>query len=75
MHFPIPLLLSANNLCKQFGLRSSWTERKVSSGSQLFDTLMVIPERIFEKVNFEKKSANNKKSQKNSQYAKTQLSG
>ena len=40
------ILSSADNLCKQFGPRS---------GFKRFDTDSV-PERIFEKVNFEKKS-------------------
>ena len=44
-------LLSADNLCKQFGPKSV---------SKLFDTLIVFLKELFEKVNFEKKSADDK---------------
>ena len=43
-------LLSADNLCKQFGPRSGQTKRQASSGSKLFDTLMVFLEDCFEKL-------------------------
>ena len=51
---------SADNLGKQFGLRSGPT----NPGSKLFDILMVFLKEFFQKVNFEKKSADNKKAWK-----------
>ena len=47
-------VLSADNLCKQFGPRSGQTERLARYGSNLFDTQMVFQKEFFEKVNFEK---------------------
>ena len=47
-------LSSADNLCKQFGLRSEWTECHSWSGSKPFDTLIVLLKECFEKDNFEK---------------------
>ena len=60
------LVSSADNLCKQFGPRPGPTSCRARPGSKLFDTLMVLktlsgPERILEKVDFEKKSADDKK--------------
>ena len=37
----LPLVPSADNLCKQFGLRSGLTKRGVCSEYKLFDSLMV----------------------------------
>ena len=42
----------ADNLCKQFETRS---------GSKLFDTMVVFMKEFFEKVDFEKKSEDDKK--------------
>ena len=36
------VVLSADNLCKQFGLRSGQTKCRAWSGSKLFDILMVL---------------------------------
>ena len=47
-------MVSADNLCKQFGPRSGPTKCRVLSGSKLFDTLMVFLIEFFEKVDFEK---------------------
>ena len=47
-------LLSADNLCKQFGPRSGLTFCWSWSGSKLFDTLIVFKKYFFENVNFEK---------------------
>ena len=44
---------AAANLCNQFGPRSGLTECPSSSGSKLFDFL-IVPEKYFEKDNFEK---------------------
>ena len=52
------LLLSAHNLCEQFGPRSGPTE------SKLFDTLLTFLKELFEKVKFEKKSADDNKNMK-----------
>ena len=46
------LVVSADNLCKQFGSRS---------GSKLFDTLMVFLKEFFEKADFEKYQQTKKK--------------
>ena len=55
------LLLSADNLCKQFGPRSGLTKRRAWSGSKLFDTLMVfLKDFPFEKVNLKKKKKKKK---------------
>ena len=51
------LVLSAHNLCKQVGPRSGRAE----SGSNLFDTQVVFQKYFFEKVDFERKSADYKK--------------
>ena len=45
---------SAGNLGKQFGPRSGPTNHLASSGSKLFDILMVFLNEFFQKVNFEK---------------------
>ena len=44
-------------LCKQFGPRSGPTELRSWSGSKPFDTLIEFLKEFFEKVNFEKKVA------------------
>ena len=49
------LVSSAGNLGKLFGSRSGATKCLVSSGSKLFDTLMVFLKYFFKKVDFEKK--------------------
>ena len=54
--------LSADYLYKQFGPRSGPTECQSWSGSKRFDTLIVFLKQFFEKVNFEKKSADDKNS-------------
>ena len=56
---------SADNLGKQFGPRSGPTKCQALSGSKLFDTLMVFLKEFFKKVDFEKKSADNKKKHEN----------
>ena len=56
-------LLSADNLCKQFGPRSGPTK--------LLDTLMVFLKDFFEKVDFKEKSADDKKACKITQHAKS----
>ena len=55
---------SADNLGKQFGPRSGPTNRRAWSGSKLFDILMVFLKEFFQKNNFEKKSADDKKAWK-----------
>ena len=45
---------STDNFCKQFGPRSGLTKRQAWSGSKLFDTLVVIHERICSKIDFKK---------------------
>ena len=45
---------STDNLCKQFEPRSGPTKGQVTSGSKLFDTLMIFLKVFFEKVDFEK---------------------
>ena len=57
-------MASADNLCKQFVSRSGLTNCRARSGSKQFDTLMVSLKEFFEKVNFEKKSADDKKAEK-----------
>ena len=47
---------SADNVGKQFGLRSGPTIRQARAGSKLFDILMVFLKDFFQKVNFEKNS-------------------
>ena len=51
---------SADDLCKQFGPRSGPTKRRARSVSKLFDNLIVFLKEFFEKVDFEKKSADDK---------------
>ena len=53
-----------DKLCKQFGPRSGPTKRRAWSGSKLIDTQLVFLKEFFEKVDFEKKSADNKKHEK-----------
>ena len=48
------LLSSANNICKQLEPRQGSTFYRASSGYKLYDTLIVLLEEFFEKVNFEK---------------------
>ena len=58
-----PLVPSADNICKQFGLSSSPTESRACSKSKLFDTLMVtlFLKEFIEKVDFKKISRLQKK--------------
>ena len=63
------LVSSAENLCKQFVPRPGPTKCPACSGSKLFDTRMVFPKEYFEKVDFDKNSADDKKSWKISQHA------
>ena len=60
------LVPSADNFCKQFGPRSDPTKRRAWSWFNLCDTDHAdgIPERIFRKVDFEEKSAEDKKNMK-----------
>ena len=59
------LLVSfADNFCKQFGPRLGLTKRWPLPGSNLFDTQMVFLKEFFEKVDFEKKTADDKKHEK-----------
>ena len=60
---------SADNFGKQFGPRSGPTNRRAWSGSKLFDILIVFLKEFFWKINFEKKSADDKKAWKITQYA------
>ena len=55
---------SAGNLCKQIGPRSGPTFCRARSGSKVFDTQMVFLKEFFVKVNFEKKSADDKMHEK-----------
>ena len=55
------LKLSADHLCKQFGPRSGPKKCRACSGPKIFDTQMVLLKEFFEKVNFEKKSADDKR--------------
>ena len=55
------LVPSADNLCKQFKPRSGPIKRPARSGSKLFDSLIVFLKEFLEKVDFEKKSADDKK--------------
>ena len=55
------LVLSADNLCNQFETRSGSTKCRAWSGSNPFDTQMVFLKEFFQKVDFEKKSAEDKK--------------
>ena len=63
------MVISADNIGKQFGPRSGPMNCQAWSGSKLFDILMVFLKEIFQKVNFEKKSADDKKAWKITQYA------
>ena len=54
------LVSSAENFCKQFGPRSGLTNCRAWSGPKLFLTLIVFRKLFFEKVDFEKKSADDK---------------
>ena len=62
-------MTSADNFGKQFGPRSGPTNRRAWSGSKLFDILMVFLKEFFQKVNFEKKTADDKKAWKITQNA------
>ena len=62
---------SADNFCKQFGSRSGPTKCLAWFASILFDTQMVFQKEFFEKFDFEKKSADDKKARKISQGAKS----
>ena len=64
------LVLSADNLCKQFEPRSGPTKCRARSGSKLFDTLIVFLKEFFEKNHFEKKSVDDKSTSKITQHAK-----
>ena len=59
-----PLVSSADNFYKLFGPKSGPTKHQAWSGSKLFDTLMVFLKEFFEKVDFEKNSADDKKHEK-----------
>ena len=52
--------LSADNLCKQFESKSRPTERRSWPGFKLFDTLIMFLKEFFEKIIFEKKTADDK---------------
>ena len=54
-------MLSADNLCKQFGPRSGPTKCRAWSGSKLFNNLMVFLKEFFKKVDFEKNLQTTKK--------------
>ena len=58
---PCLLVSSADDLCKQFRPRAGPTECRAWSGSKQFDTLMVILKEFFEKNEFERKPADDKK--------------
>ena len=55
---------SADNFFKQFGPRSGPTECLASSGSKLFDTLIVLGKYFFEKVDFDKNQQTTKRREK-----------
>ena len=55
------LVSSADNVCTQFGIRSSLTKRRAWSGSNLVDTEMVFLEEYLKIGRFWKKSADDKK--------------
>ena len=48
---------SADDLWEQCGPRSGPIKRRASSGSKLFDTLVVLQKKIFVNVNFEQKES------------------
>ena len=52
---------SADNICKQFGPRSSLTKCRAWSESKLFDTLMVFLKEFFKWFDIEKKQQTTKK--------------
>ena len=54
------LVMSTNNLCKQFGPRSGPTKCRAWSGSKLFDTLTAFLKEFLQKVDFEKISRRHK---------------
>ena len=56
---------SADNLCKQFAPRSGPTEVGLDLDPNCLDTLVVFLKEFFEKVNYEKKFADDNKSMKN----------
>ena len=58
------LVLSANNLCKQFGPRSGPTGHQAFSESRLFDTLMVFLNNFAKKLDFEEKISRQQKASK-----------
>ena len=58
------LVPSADTFCKELGTRSGPTKCWAWSGSKLFDTLMIFLKEFFKNINFEKKSADDKKARK-----------
>ena len=58
------LVLSADNLCKQFGPRSGPTKCRAWSESKLFDTLMVFLKEFFKIIDFEKNQQTTQKHEK-----------
>ena len=58
------VVLSADNICEQFGPRAGLTQCQTWSGSKLFDTLMVFLKIFFEKIDFFKKISRRQKSMK-----------
>ena len=66
-------MLSADNFCKQVGPRSAPTQYQDWSRSDLFDTQMVFLKEFLEKVDFEKKSADDKNAWKITQGAKSKV--
>ena len=59
------LLSSVDNLCKQFGSSSGSLKCPSSSRSRQFDTLILFLKEFFEKVDFEKKSAEDREKKQN----------
>ena len=55
------LVLSADNLCKQFGPRSDPTSCRSGYDSKLFDIMKVLLKEFFAKVDFEKNQQTTKK--------------
>ena len=68
---PSLLVSSADHFCKQFGPRPGPKEHQTWSCSKLFDILIVFLKEIFQKVDFEKNSADDKRAGKISQGAKS----
>ena len=60
-----------DNLCKQFGTRSEGTKHQAWSGSKLYDTLRVFLKYFYEKLDFQKKLADDKKAWKVTQHTKS----